>query len=87
MPHLINAFRTNESLDTEPEQGQNNSADDAEIAQPESKRGAIEDRERYVKPGTNSAIQNHNDPNDNVSQYDGGQRLPPTSFALVIIIV
>jgi hypothetical protein len=56
VPHLINAFRTNESLDTEPKQGQNNSADDAEIAQPESKGRAIEDRERYVESGTNSAV-------------------------------
>lgn len=64
--HLINAFRTNGSLNAEPEHGQNNSADDAEIAQPEPKRGAIEDREGYVKPGTDSAIQHHDDTDDDV---------------------
>ena len=35
--NLVNAFGTNESLDTEPKQRQNYSADDAEVAQPESK--------------------------------------------------
>jgi hypothetical protein len=36
-PYLINALGTNESLDTEPEHGQNNKTDDPEIAEPESK--------------------------------------------------
>lgn len=35
--HLINALRTDVSLNTEPEHGQNNETDDAEIAEPESK--------------------------------------------------
>jgi hypothetical protein len=35
--YLINALGTDESLDTEPEHGQNNQRDDAEIAEPESK--------------------------------------------------
>ena len=78
--HLINALRTNGSLNAEPEHGQNNSADDAEIAQPESERGAIENGERDVKPGTNSAIQYHDDANKEVPQCDGCQRLPPTRF-------
>jgi len=37
VPRLINAFCTNGGLDAEPEQGQDDSADDAEIAEPESK--------------------------------------------------
>jgi hypothetical protein len=37
MPYLINALGTDECLDTEPEHGQNNETDDAEIAEPESK--------------------------------------------------
>ena len=61
-----NAFGTNGGLDAEPEHGQNNSVDDAEIARPESKRGAIEDREGYVKPGTNSPIQHNDDADDEV---------------------
>jgi hypothetical protein len=77
---LINALRTNGSLDAEPEHGQNNSADDAEIAQPESKRGAIEDREGDVKPGTDSAIQYHDNANKEVPKCDGWQRLLPTMF-------
>lgn len=66
--HLIDAFRTNGSLDAEPEHGQNNSTDYAEIAQPVSKRGTIEDRERNVKPGTNGAIQYHDDADKEVPQ-------------------
>ncbi len=34
--YLINAFRTDDSLDTEPEHGEDNEADDTEIAKPES---------------------------------------------------
>jgi hypothetical protein len=35
--YLVNALGTDESLDTEPEHGQNNETDNAEIAKPESK--------------------------------------------------
>lgn len=35
--YLINALGTDESLDTEPEHGQNNERDDTKIAEPESK--------------------------------------------------
>lgn len=64
--HLVNGFRANESLDPEPKQGQNHSADDTKIAQPESKRGAIKDGERYVKSGTDGAIQYHDNRQDSV---------------------
>ena len=36
--YLINALGSDDSLDTKPEHGQNNETDDAEIAEPESKR-------------------------------------------------
>ena len=78
--HLIDAFSTNGSLDAELEHGQNYSTDYAEIAQPESKRGAIEDRERNVKPGTNGAIQYHDDADKEVPQCNSWQRLAPASF-------
>jgi hypothetical protein len=35
--HLINALRTDVCLDTEPKHGENDDADDAEIAEPEAK--------------------------------------------------
>ena len=36
MSHLINAFRTDECLDTEPKHVEYNEADHAEIAEPEA---------------------------------------------------
>lgn len=69
--HLINALRTNEGLDAEPEHGQNDATDDTEVAQPKSKGGAIEDGEGYVKPGSNGAVEHHDDGDDGVPRCDG----------------
>ena len=85
--HLINALRTNEGLDPEPEHSQDNATDDAKIAQPKSKRGAIDDGEGCVKPGPNGAIQHHDGGNDNVSYCYGWQCLPPMSSTLAMVPV
>ena len=81
-PHLVNTFWTNESLNPEPKQGQNYSADDTKIAKPESKWRAIKDRERYVKFGTNSAVQYHDDSYNGATQSNRRESLLPTCRAL-----
>jgi hypothetical protein len=68
---LINALGTFEGLNAEPEHRQNDATDDAEVAQPKTKRGAIEDGEGYMKPGPNGTIQHHNGGNYDVSYCYG----------------
>ena len=76
---MINTLGTNEGLNAEPEHGQNDATDNAEIGKPKAKRGAIEDGEGHVKPGPNSAIQHHNCGNYDVSYCYSWQCLPPAS--------
>jgi hypothetical protein len=68
--HLVHTLRTNESLDTKPEHRKEDKTDDAEVAQPEPERGAIDNREWYTKPHTESAAQHNHNRNDEVSQGD-----------------
>lgn len=57
--YLINALGSDEGLDTEPEHGQNNETDNAEIAEPESKRRASNNRDGYAEPCTDGASQHY----------------------------
>jgi hypothetical protein len=61
--YLINALGSDEGLDTEPKHGQNNETDDAEIAEPESKRRASDDRDGYAEPSTDGASQHYDNRN------------------------
>ena len=69
--HLINALRTNEGHNREPEHGQNDATNNAKIAKPKSKGGSIENGEGYVKPGPNGTIQHHDGSNAEVSYCYG----------------
>ena len=76
--YLIHTLRTDESLDAEPEHGQDDETDDADVTQPEPERRAIDNRERYTKPDSDGTTQ-HNDNRDNeVSQRYCQECPPPT---------
>ncbi len=61
--YLINAFRTDDSLDTEPEHGEDNEADDTEIAKPESEWRATDNRNGHAEPCTDGASQHYDNRN------------------------
>jgi len=55
---------TCEGLDAIPEHGKDNSGHDAEIAEPETERRSVENREGYMKPGTNGSIEDDDESDD-----------------------
>ena len=59
--------RTGEGLDTKPEHGEDNARHDAEITEPETKRGPVEHREGNVKPGTNGPVEDDNESDNDMS--------------------
>jgi hypothetical protein len=75
--YLVHTLRTDESLDAEPEHRQDDETDDAEVAQPEPERGAIDDRERYTKPDPDGTTKHNDNRNDEVSQRDCQECPPP----------
>ena len=58
--YLIYALGADVRLNTEPEHGQYDPTDDAEVAEPESKRRPIENRERDMQSCANGPIGDHN---------------------------
>ena len=68
---------TGEGLNTKPEHGKNDPRYDAKIAEPETKRGPIEDREGYMEPRTDSPVEDHNASYDKVSESDRWKGLAP----------
>lgn len=78
---------TGEGLNTKPEHGKNDPRYDAKIAEPESKRGPIEDREGYVEPGTDSPIEDHDAGYDKVTKsYRWKGLAPGTGFNPLYLI-
>lgn len=59
--------RTSKGLDAIPEHGKDDSGYNAEIAEPETKRRPVEDREGYVKPGADRSVEDDNNSDDDVS--------------------
>ena len=68
---------TSEGLNTEPEHGKNDPRYDAKIAEPEAKRGPIEDGEGYMKPRTDSPVEDHNASYDKVTESYRWKGLAP----------
>ena len=60
--------RTCEGLDAIPEHGKDDSGYDAEIAEPETERRPVEDRERYMESSADGTIEDDDKRDDDVSE-------------------
>ena len=69
--------RTSEGLDTVPEHGKDNSGYNAEIAEPESERRPVKDREGDMKSCANSSVEDDDESDDQVSESYRRKSLSP----------
>lgn len=76
---LIYSFRACKSLYAKPEHGQDDTADDAEVAEPEPERRPVEHREGDMKTCTSCSVQNHDYGDNNMAESNRRQRLSPNS--------
>ena len=69
--NLINTFRPGIRLNAKPEHGQDHPTDDAEVAEPESERRPVQDRECNVQSGADCAVQDHYNSYDDMPDCNG----------------
>ena len=79
MTDLVDTLRARITLNAEPEEGEDDAANDAEVAEPESERRAVQDRECDVKPCTGRSVQDNNERDDDVPNRNCGKSLSPTT--------
>jgi hypothetical protein len=68
---------TSEGLDAKPEHGEDNSRYDAEVAEPETERRPVKNREGDMKSSTNSSVEGDDDSNDGVPESYRRKSLSP----------
>lgn len=73
-------------LNSKPKHGQDDTAENGEVAEPEAERRSVQDRKRDMETGTDGPVEYHDHRDDTITDSDAREGLVPLVMSTLALV-